>query len=85
MKTSLYITSFCLFAFINPFFSQQISTLDGRFLSQNGELLEGSFETFYETGQLHESFQMINGINKVILFLIMPIKERRRGVLPSRT
>ena len=64
MKTSLYLTSFFLFALINPFFSQQISTLDGRFLSQNGELLEGSFETFYETGQLHESFQLINGIQQ---------------------
>ena len=64
MKLSLYITSFFLFALINPFFSQQISTLDGRFLSQNGELLEGSFETFYKTGQLHESFQLINGIQQ---------------------
>ena len=64
MKIFLYITSFFLFAFINPLFSQQISTLDGRFLSQNGELLEGDFETFYATGELHESFQLINGIQQ---------------------
>lgn len=64
MKAILYSTSIFLFAFINPFFSQQISTLDGRFLSQNGELLEGDFETFYATGELHESFQLINGIQQ---------------------
>ena len=85
MKTSLYITSFCLFAFINPFFSQQISTLDGRFLSQNGELLEGSFETFYETGQLHESFQLINGIQQGDFVSYYANQMKEEGFLSSRT
>ena len=61
MKTLKYTLSIFLLAFLNPFFSQQISTLDGRFLSQNGELLEGDFETFYNTGELHESFQLVRG------------------------
>tara|TARA_B100001939_G_C16877116_1_gene589144 strand:+ start:149 stop:616 length:468 start_codon:yes stop_codon:yes gene_type:complete len=64
MKAFLYTISIILSAFINPFFSQQISTLDGRFLSQSGELLEGDFETFYATGELRESFQLINGIQQ---------------------
>ena len=61
MKSPLYITLFFLLAVVNQSLSQKISSIDGRFLSQNGELIEGSFETFYETGQLHESFQLING------------------------
>ena len=51
----------CLLLLSTSFNAQEVSTYNGRLLTQSGEYLEGSFETFYSSGSIFESFQINNG------------------------